>query len=147
ADDRRRARAPRRRARTRRLGSRARSERRARWTRAFAARRRFGAQRSRRNERSAARRFDARGDAEVRRVLHLERRAREVLRRVRRETLTPSAARGDAMRAAIGLNAHSGWAALVVVALEGAEPRVLDRRRIELVLKRDERWAKQPYHA
>jgi hypothetical protein len=48
------------------------------------------------------------------------------------------------MRVAFGLKAHSGWAALVVLAKEGGTYVVIDRRRIELV---DERWAKQPYHA
>jgi len=38
-------------------------------------------------------------------------------------------------RIALGLNAHSGWAALV------------DRRRIELIDEADAYWAKQPYHA
>ena len=48
------------------------------------------------------------------------------------------------MRVAFGLKAHSGWAALVVLAKESGTYVVIDRRRIELV---DERWAKQPYHA
>jgi hypothetical protein len=51
------------------------------------------------------------------------------------------------MKVAIGLKAHSGWAALVVVGSVGSEFHVIDRRRIELV--EDENWAsaKQPYHA
>lgn len=48
------------------------------------------------------------------------------------------------MKVAFGLKAHSGWAALVVVGVNGSDFVVLDRRRIELV---DEDWAKQPYHA
>jgi hypothetical protein len=46
--------------------------------------------------------------------------------------------------AALGLRAHSGWAALVAVGGEPASPHVLDRRRIEMA---DGREAKQPYHA
>jgi hypothetical protein len=48
------------------------------------------------------------------------------------------------MRVAFGLNAHSGWAALVVLGREGREWVVVDRRRVELV---EDEWAKQPYHA
>jgi hypothetical protein len=46
----------------------------------------------------------------------------------------------------MGLRAHSGWAALVVVADGGAAPEVVDRRRIEMT---DPRLAgaAQPYHA
>jgi hypothetical protein len=50
------------------------------------------------------------------------------------------------MKAAFGLKAHSGWAALVVLGHEAGELRVLDRRRIELV-EEDSPWAKAPYHA
>ena len=50
------------------------------------------------------------------------------------------------MKVALGLKAHSGWAALVAVGISGREFHVLDRRRIELV-KPGEVWAKQPYHA
>lgn len=49
------------------------------------------------------------------------------------------------MRVALGLKAHSGWAALVVIGTSGSELQVIDRRRIELVA-RDSPWAKQPYH-
>lgn len=48
------------------------------------------------------------------------------------------------MRVAIGLLAHSGWAALVAVGEPGRETMVADRRRIELV---DEAWEKHAYHA
>ena len=48
------------------------------------------------------------------------------------------------MKVAFGLKAHSGWAALVVVAKQRGELVVADRRRIELV---EQTWAKQPYHA
>jgi hypothetical protein len=51
------------------------------------------------------------------------------------------------VRVALGLKAHSGWAALVVVGNSGDEFQVIDRRRIELVEERDSPWAKQPYHA
>jgi len=51
------------------------------------------------------------------------------------------------MRAAFGLKAHSGWAALVVVGLRDSEFVIIDRRRIELVEDEDAPWAKQPYHA
>src|SRR5262245_18890095 len=48
------------------------------------------------------------------------------------------------MRVALGLKAHSGWAALVVLGESGGDIVVVDRRRIELA---EEEWAKQPYHA
>jgi hypothetical protein len=51
------------------------------------------------------------------------------------------------MKVAFGLKAHSGWAALVAVGSADGEPRVVDRRRIELVEPDDVTWAKQPYHA
>jgi len=51
------------------------------------------------------------------------------------------------MRVAIGLKAHSGWAALVVIGDPGNEVQVIERRRIELVEEADSQWAKQPYHA
>jgi len=47
-------------------------------------------------------------------------------------------------RAAMGLRAHSGWAALVVVAGPARSPSVIDRRRIELITPG---IPKQPYHA
>jgi hypothetical protein len=46
--------------------------------------------------------------------------------------------------AALGLRAHSGWAALVAVGGVASSPQVLDRRRIEMA---DDAEAKQPYHA
>jgi len=57
---------------------------------------------------------------------------------------TPAA--GVEAQVAFGLKAHSGWAALVVIAHDNDGYRVVDRRRIELVGLQDE-WAKQPYHA
>jgi hypothetical protein len=48
------------------------------------------------------------------------------------------------VKVAFGLKAHSGWAVLVVVGEDGRTPRVLDRRRIDLV---EATWAKAPYHA
>jgi hypothetical protein len=52
------------------------------------------------------------------------------------------------MRIAVGLKAHSGWAALVVLGRSaGRDLEVIDRRRIELVEPQDVSWAKQPYHA
>jgi hypothetical protein len=51
------------------------------------------------------------------------------------------------MRVALGLKAHSGWSALVVVGICGGEFHVIDRRRIELVEPEDSTWLKQPYHA
>lgn len=50
------------------------------------------------------------------------------------------------MKVALGLKAHSGWAALVCMASERGEVRVTRRTRIELV-DPDAMWAKQPYHA
>ncbi|MBI1818037.1 MAG: hypothetical protein HYR72_23910 [Deltaproteobacteria bacterium] len=51
------------------------------------------------------------------------------------------------MKVALGLKAHSGWAALVVLGTRGGDLHVVDRRPIELVAPNDARWAKQPYHA
>lgn len=48
------------------------------------------------------------------------------------------------MKVVLGLKAHSGWAALVVIGRDQGEFVVVDRRRIDLV---EEEWAKQPYHA
>jgi len=50
------------------------------------------------------------------------------------------------MRTALGFRAHSGWAAMVVVAGSPGDPRVLERRR---TITADPRipGAKQPYHA
>jgi hypothetical protein len=48
-------------------------------------------------------------------------------------------------QAAIGFRAHSGWAALVVVTLEGGEPMILSRRRIHLVETFTYTF-RQPYH-
>lgn len=48
------------------------------------------------------------------------------------------------MRVALGLKAHSGWAALVVLGANRGQIEAVERRRIELV---EEEWAKQPYHA
>jgi hypothetical protein len=49
-------------------------------------------------------------------------------------------------RAALGLRAHSGWAALVAVAGSAESPRVIDRRRIETADPAI-RGSKQPFHA
>jgi hypothetical protein len=51
------------------------------------------------------------------------------------------------MKVAFGMKAHSGWAALVVLGSGSGELQVVDRRRMELVEKDEESWAKQPYHA
>jgi hypothetical protein len=45
---------------------------------------------------------------------------------------------------ALGLKAHSGWAALVIVGRQQGALVVFGRRRVALV---DEAWARQPYHA
>ncbi len=50
----------------------------------------------------------------------------------------------NATRAALGFRAHSGWAALVVVAGPARSPVVIDRRRVELIAPG---IPKQPYHA
>jgi len=47
--------------------------------------------------------------------------------------------------AAVGLRAHSGWAALVVVAGDGASVEVVDRRRVEMADPRRP-LSKRPYH-
>jgi hypothetical protein len=46
---------------------------------------------------------------------------------------------------ALGLRAHSGWAALVAVAADGPSLEVVDRRRVEMTDPRRPR-SKQPYH-
>ena len=51
------------------------------------------------------------------------------------------------MKIALGLKAHSGWAALVVLGTQDGELHVVDRRRLELAEEADAQWAKQPYHA
>ena len=51
------------------------------------------------------------------------------------------------MRIALGLKAHSGWAALVVLGTRDGELHVVDRRRLALAEEADAQWAKQPYHA
>jgi hypothetical protein len=52
-------------------------------------------------------------------------------------------------RLALGLKAHSGWAALVALSedLLARSLTVVDRRRLELVDPKDAGWARQPYHA
>jgi hypothetical protein len=47
--------------------------------------------------------------------------------------------------AALGLRAHTGWAALVVVAGSKRSPAVIQRKRIELA-DRDVPGSMQPYH-
>jgi hypothetical protein len=76
--------------------------------------------------------------------------------RLQREPLTPQNVRLptesdqkneyeiQAMRVALGIKTHSGWAVLVAVCKQRGELLVVDRRRIELV---EEAWQKQPYHA
>jgi hypothetical protein len=51
------------------------------------------------------------------------------------------------LRVCFGLKAHCGWSALVVLGTLEGEPRVVDRRRVELVDPDDARWTRQPYHA
>jgi hypothetical protein len=51
------------------------------------------------------------------------------------------------VRVAIGLKAHSGWAASVAIGISGKGYKLVDRRRIDLVAAEDIEWAKQPYHA
>jgi len=51
------------------------------------------------------------------------------------------------MKIAVGLKAHSGWAALVSIAAPDGVAQVVERRRIELVQPDDVDWAKAPYHA
>ena len=51
------------------------------------------------------------------------------------------------MKVALGLKAHSGWAALVVLATRGDELTVVERGRLELIESAGAEWAKQPYHA
>jgi hypothetical protein len=50
------------------------------------------------------------------------------------------------LRIVIGLKAHSGWAALIVLGFEGNEWHVIERRRVELV-EAGKFAMKQPYHA
>jgi hypothetical protein len=49
-------------------------------------------------------------------------------------------------RAGLGFRAHSGWAAVVVVAGTAAAPVIVDRRRIEIADAKI-RGSKQPFHA
>jgi hypothetical protein len=51
------------------------------------------------------------------------------------------------MKAALGLRAHSGWTAAVVVAGPPASPAILDRRRLILADAAELEGSKQPYHA
>lgn len=51
------------------------------------------------------------------------------------------------MQAALGLRAHSGWAAAVLVTGSFENPTVLDRRRLVLADQNELAGAKQPYHA
>jgi hypothetical protein len=56
------------------------------------------------------------------------------------------------MRVALGLKAHSGWAALIVLGEaeerpDAGRPALVERRRVELVGADEAGWAKQPYHA
>jgi hypothetical protein len=51
------------------------------------------------------------------------------------------------MDLALGLRAHSGWAALVALGCRDGEPVLVERRRIEMIDPGDAYWAKQPYHA
>lgn len=48
------------------------------------------------------------------------------------------------MDVVLGFKAHSGWAALVALGIEGGKLVLEDRRRIELV---DTTWGRAPYHA
>jgi hypothetical protein len=52
----------------------------------------------------------------------------------------------EPMRTALGLRAHSGWAALVAVAGTVEAPHVLERRRI-VIADPEMPGSKQPYHA
>jgi hypothetical protein len=51
------------------------------------------------------------------------------------------------LRVCLGLKAHCGWSALIVLGRLDGQARVIDRQRIELVDADDAAWAKQPYHA
>jgi len=51
------------------------------------------------------------------------------------------------VRVALGLKAHSGWAALVAIGFCAGEFHLIDRRRIELGKNQDIEWPGQPYHA
>jgi hypothetical protein len=51
------------------------------------------------------------------------------------------------MRLALGLKAHSGWAALVAVGRDQSGIKIVERTRLELVAVEDTEWAKQPFHA
>lgn len=50
------------------------------------------------------------------------------------------------MKVAIGLKAHSGWAAAVVVGLPDGHVQLVDRCRLSLVDGQGA-WGRQPYHA
>jgi len=55
--------------------------------------------------------------------------------------------RKNSTKVVVGIKSHSGWAAIVVVAISKAGLEVIDRRRLELVETENLSWAKQPYHA
>jgi hypothetical protein len=50
-------------------------------------------------------------------------------------------------RVALGLKAHSGWAALVALSEDARSLAVVERCRLALVPPEDSPWAKAPYHA
>lgn len=60
--------------------------------------------------------------------------------------MVETASQDGAMKVALGLKAHSGWAALVALGERNGELEVAERSRIELV-EPGEVWAKAPYHA
>jgi hypothetical protein len=48
-------------------------------------------------------------------------------------------------RAALGISVHSGWGALVAIAIEAGDFQLIDRWRLEII-EADMAGAKQPYH-
>ena len=48
-------------------------------------------------------------------------------------------------RTAIGVRTHSGWGAIVCVAINAGKVEILDRRRITVIAP-ETTGAKQPYH-
>jgi len=84
---------------------------------------------------------------EIWKIIRRLRRGRVLLVLLNHELQAGSRQYKRLMKVAIGLKAHSGWAALVALWSEGDDVEILDRRRLELVKNSSAEWAKQPFHA
>jgi hypothetical protein len=50
-------------------------------------------------------------------------------------------------RVALGFSVHTGWAAMVAVSGPASAPAVIDRRRVDMIVKRDPQTLRFVYHA